>query len=256
MASASEHILKQKNGKENFIKYVTDLSKAFALSVPNEEAMKIRDDIGFFQAVKARLVKFEPGTPKSPDELDNAVRQIISQAVSSDKVVDIFEAAGLKKPDISILSEEFLMEVRNMPHKNLAVELLNKLINDEIRIISRKNIVTGRSFAAMLEKSIKGYHNKTIEAAKIIEELIELGKKLRGENKRGADLGLNEDEIAFYDALETNDSAVKVLGDEQLRTIARELVKTIRRNTNIDWTVRENIQAKMRVEVKMRAATL
>jgi len=250
MASASEHILKQKNGKENFIKYVTDLSKAFALSVPNEEAMKIRDDIGFFQAVKARLVKFEPGTPKSPDELDNAVRQIISQAVSSDKVVDIFEAAGLKKPDISILSEEFLMEVRNMPHKNLAVELLNKLINDEIRIISRKNIVTGRSFAAMLEKSIKGYHNKTIEAAKIIEELIELGKKLRGENKRGADLGLNEDEIAFYDALETNDSAVKVLGDEQLRTIARELVKTIRRNTNIDWTVRENIQAKMRVEVK------
>ena len=137
-----------------------------------------------------------------------------------------------------------------MPHKNLAVELLNKLINDEIRIISRKNIVTGRSFAAMLEKSIKGYHNKTIEAAKIIEELIELGKKLRGENKRGADLGLNEDEIAFYDALETNDSAVKVLGDEQLRTIARELVKTIRRNTNIDWTVRENIQAKMRVEVK------
>ena len=250
MNTASEHVLKQKNGKDNFIQHVTALSKAFALAVPNEEALKIRDEVGFFQAVRARLMKFDTGKAKSDDELDSAVRQIISGAVSSDKVVDIFEAAGLKKPDISILSDEFLMEVRNMPHKNLAVELLKKLLNDEIKNISRKNIVTGRSFADMLEKAIKGYHNKTIEAAKIIEELIALGKKLREENNRGAKLNLSEDEIAFYDALETNDSAVKVLGDEQLRTIARELLKTIRKNTNIDWTVRENIQAKMRVEVK------
>jgi len=247
---AQEHILKQKNGKERFLPYVTQLSQAFALSVPHQEALKIRDDVGFFQAVRARLAKYETGTGKTDEELDSAVKQIISKAVVSDKVIDIFEAAGLKKPDISILSDEFLAEVKGMPQKNLAFELLKKLLNDEIRVRFHKNLVQGRSFAEMLEKAIRKYQNKAIEAAKVIEELIELAKKMREETKRGEDLGLTEDEVAFYDALEVNDSAVKVLGDDTLKTIARELVQAVRNNVTIDWTLRENVQAKLRVMVK------
>jgi len=247
---AQEHILKIKDGKERFMGYVTQLSQAFSLSVPHKEALKIRDDVGFFQAVKVRLTKYETGIAKTEDELDSAIKQIISKAIASDKVIDIFEAAGLKKPDISILSDEFLAEIKDMPHKNLAFELLKKLLNDEIRAISRKKLVQGRSFAEMLEKAIRKYQNKAIEAAKVIEELIELAKKVREDTKRGEDLKLNENEVAFYDALEVNDSAVKVLGDEILKTIARELVQAVRNNVTIDWTLRENIQAKMRVMVK------
>lgn len=250
MAMAEEHILARKNGKEDFLKYVIELSKAFVLSVPHQEALKIRDDVGFFQAVKARLVKFETTAGKSGEELDSAIKQIISKAISSDKVVDIFEAAGLKKPDISIFSDEFLAEIKDMPHKHLAIELLKKLLNDEIRLRKRKNLIQSRSFSEMLEEAVKKYHNKAIEAARVIEELIELAKKMREETKRGENLGLTEDEVAFYDALEVNDSAVKVLGDEILRTIARELVQAVRNNVTIDWTLRENIQAKMRVMVK------
>jgi len=247
---AQEHILNQEKGKERFLPYVTQLSQAFALSVPHEEALKIRDDVGFFQAVRARLAKYEMGTGKTEDQLDSAIKQIISKAIVSDRVIDIFEAAGIKKPDISILSDEFLAEVRNMPHKNLALELLKKLLNDEIKTRVKKNLIQGRSFAEMLEKAIKKYQNKAIEAAKIIEELIELAKKMREADKRGDDLGLTEDEVAFYDALEVNDSAVKVLGDETLRMIARELVTTVRNNVTIDWTLKESVQAKLRVMVK------
>lgn len=247
---AQEHILNQKKGKERFLSYVTQLSQAFALSVPHEEALKIRDDVGFFQAVRARLAKYETGTGKTEDQLDSAIKQIISKAIVSDRVIDIFEAAGIKKPDISILSDEFLAEVRNMPHKNLALELLKKLLHDEIKTRVKKNLIQGRSFAEMLEKAIKKYQNKAIEAAKIIEELIELAKKMREADKRGENLGLAEDEIAFYDALEVNDSAVKVLGDETLRMIARELVSTVRNNVRIDWTLKESVQAKLRVMVK------
>jgi len=247
---AQEHILKQKNGKERFLAYVTQLSQAFALSVPHKDALKIRDDVGFFQAVRARLAKYETGTGKTEDELDSAIKQIISKAVASDRVIDIFEAAGLKKPDISILSDEFLAEVKGMPHKNLAFELLKKLLSDEIKARSRKNLIQGRSFAEMLEKAIRKYQNKAIEAAKVIEELIELAKKMREETRRGEGLGLSEDEVAFYDALEVNDSAVKVLGDETLKTIARELVQAVRNNVTIDWTLKESVQAKLRVMVK------
>jgi len=250
MALAEEHILKQKNGKERLLKYVTQLSKTFALAVPHEEALKIRDDVGFFQAVRSRLAKFETTTGKTQDDLDSAIKQIISEAVVSDRVIDIFEAAGLKKPDISILSDEFLAEVRGMPHENLAFELLKKLLNDEIKVRARKNLIQGRSFAEMLEKAIKKYQNKAIDSARIIEELIELAKQMRKANKRGESLKLTEDEVAFYDALEVNDSAVKVLGDETLRSIARELVKTVRNNVTIDWTLKESIQAKLRVMVK------
>lgn len=247
---AQEHILKQKNGKERFLAYVTQLSQAFALSVPHREALRIRDDVGFFQAVRARLAKYETGSGKTDDQLDSAIKQIISKAVASDKVIDIFEAAGLKKPDVSILSDEFLAEVKGMPHKNLALELLKKLLSDEIRARSKRNLIQGRSFAEMLEKAIRKYQNKAIEAAEVIDEMIELARKMREENKRGEGLGLSDDEIAFYDALEVNDSAVKVLGDETLKTIARELVQAVRNNVTIDWTLKESVQAKLRVMVK------
>jgi ribosomal protein L17 len=230
--------------------YVTQLSQAFALSVPHAETFKIRDDVEFFQAVRSRIAKFETGTGKTDDDLDSAIKQIISKAVVSDRVIDIFEAAGIKKPDISILSDEFLAEVKGMPHKNLAFELLKKLLNDEIKSRSKRNLIQGRSFAELLEQAIKKYQNKAIEAAKVIEELIELAKKMREADKRGEDLGLTFDEVAFYDALEVNDSAVKVLGDDELRMIARELVQTVRNNVTIDWTLKENVQAKLRVMVK------
>ena len=250
IASAMDHILAQKDGKERFVKYTTDLLWAFALSVPNEDALKIRDDVGFFQAVKSQFIKNTTTTGKTQEELDTAIRQIISKAIVSDKVVDIFDSLGLKKPDISILSDEFLEEIRGMKQKNLAFELLKKLLNDEIKARARKNLVQSKSFAEMLEKSIRKYQNKSIETARVIEELIRLAKDMREANKRGEKLNLTEDELAFYDALEVNDSAVKVLGDETLRTIARELADTIRNNVTIDWTLRESVQARLRVMVK------
>jgi type I restriction enzyme R subunit len=182
--------------------------------------------------------------------LELAIRQIVSRAVASDGVIDIFEAAGLKKPDISILSDEFLAEIRGMPHKNLAVEMLRKLLEGEIRTRGRKNIVQGRAFSQLLEDAIRRYQNRAIETAQVIEELIALAKDMREADRRGENLGLTEDEIAFYDALEVNDSAVKVLGDETLRTIAQELARTVRENVRIDWTARENVRAQMRVMVK------
>jgi type I restriction enzyme R subunit len=247
---AQEHVLAQQDGKDRLLGAVRDLSQAFALAVPHEEALRIRDDVGFFQAVRASLVKAAPGETRTEDELDFAVRQIVSRAVLPEGVVDIFAAAGLKKPDISILSDEFLAEVRDMPQRNLAAELLRKLLNAEIQLRRRKNVVQAKSFAEMLEQAIRRYQNRAIEAVAVIEELIALAKQMRQADARGEELGLTEDELAFYDALETNDSAVKVLGDETLRTIARELVKTVRQNVTIDWTVRENVRAQLRVLVK------
>lgn len=171
-------------------------------------------------------------------------------AVASEEVIDIFKAAGLKKPDISILSDEFLAEIQNMPQKNVAVELLRKLLNDEIKLRSRKNVVLSRSFAEMLERTIRSYQNRAIEIAEVIAELIELAKDIREANKRGEKLNLNEDELAFYDALEVNDSAVKVLGDDTLKDIARELVQSVRENATIDWTMKENVRARLRVMVR------
>jgi type I restriction enzyme R subunit len=191
-----------------------------------------------------------PGERRTDEELEHAIRQIVSKAIVSGEVVDIFAAAGLKKPDISILSDEFLAEVRGMPQRNLAVELLQKLLKGEIRTRSRRNVVQARSFAELLEQAIRKYQNRAIEAAKVIEELIQLAKDMRAAEARGENLGLSDDELAFYDALETNDSAVKVLGDETLRAIARELVATVRKNVTIDWTIRDNVRAQLRVLVK------
>jgi len=247
---AMQHILAQKDGKERLLQSVTELSKAFALSVPHEDALRIKDNVGFFQAIRAAIAKYTLVPGKSKEELDTAVRQIVSRAVSSDKVIDIFGTVGLKKPDISILSDEFLAEIQGMPHRNLAIEVLQKLLNDEIKTRSKKNLVLSRSFAEMLEKTIRKYQNRTIEAAQVILELIGLAKEMREAKSRGAKLGLNDDEEAFYDALGVNDSAVQVLGDETLKTIAKELVEAVRRNVTIDWTVKESVRAKLRTIVK------
>ena len=247
---AQEHILAQKDGKERFLQAVMELTKAFTLSVPDEEAIRIRDDVNFFQTVRAAFLKKAPSEKRTEEDLESAIRQIVSRAVASEGVVNIFAEAGLRNPDISVLSDDFLAEVRGMPHRNLAVELLQKLIRGELSTRRRQNVIQARSFAGMLEDAIRRYQNRTIEAAQVIEELIELAKEMREDFARGQELGLNEDELAFYDALETNDSAVKVLGDETLRTIAQELVETVRRNATIDWTVRESVRAGMRNAVR------
>jgi type I restriction enzyme R subunit len=250
LPAAQEHILAQENGKERCVRAVRELSQAFALAVPHAEALRIRDDVAFFQAVQAVLAKRAPGDARPEEDIEHAVRQIISRAVTPEGVVDIFAAAGLAKPDISILSEEFLAEVRGMPQRNLAVELLQKLLKGELASRRRKNVVQARSFAEMLEQTLRRYQNRAIEAAQVIEELIGLARDMRAAQARGEALKLSEDEVAFYDALETNDSAVKLLGDETLRTIAQELVRTVRANVTIDWTLRENVRAQLRVLVK------
>ncbi len=246
---AQEHILAQPQGKENLSRSVAELTHAFALAVPHDEALRIRDDVGFFQAVKAVLAK-SPTQQVGRVDAELAIRQIVSNAIVSEDVVDIFAAAGLKKPDISILSDEFLAEIQAMPQRNLAVELLQKLLKGEIKIRSRRNVVQARKFSELIEASLRRYQNRAIETAQVIEELIGLAKDLNEALRRGERLGLNEDELAFYDALEVNDSAVQVLGDASLRAIAKELVENVRKNTTIDWTQRENVQARLRVIVK------
>ena len=250
LPAAQEHILAQENGKDRCIQAVRALSQAFALAVPHEDALGIRDDVGFFQAVRAVLAKSAPSAARSEAELDHAVRQIISRAVASEGVLDIFAAAGLEKPDISVLSDEFLAEVKGMPQRNLAVELLQKLLKGELAIRRRKNLVQARSFAEMLAQTLRRYQNRAIEAAQVVEELIGLARAMSAASARGEQLGLTEAELAFYDALATNDSAVQVLGDETLCRIARALVETVRNNATIDWMLRENVRAKLRVLVK------
>lgn len=248
--SAMEHILKEKGKKERFAREVTALLKAFSLAVPHDKAMKIKEEVGFFQAVKSAISKTTETGKESEEKFDTAIKQILSKAVISDRIIDIFEAAGIQKPELSILSEGFLAEVKEMPQKNLAFEALKKLLNDEIKIMSKRNIVKGKSFMDMLDKTIKKYTNKSVEAAQVIEELIELARKVREEKGRGKQQNMTEDEIAFYDALEVNDSAVKVLGDETLRKIALELTQMIRTSVTIDWTQRESVQAGIRLKVK------
>jgi type I restriction enzyme, R subunit len=251
---AEEHVLGLEDGKARFIREVTLLSQAFALSIPHPQAMKIKDDVAFFQAVKARLVKFEAtSTGKSDFEIESAIKQVVDQALSSDKVVDIFDAAGIDKPEISglgVLSDEFLLEVKGMMHKNLALELLKKLLNDEIKSRTRTNLVKSRKLLEMLEDSIRRYQNNLFTTTEIIQKLIDLAREIRETDKEGERLGLNKDEVAFYNALEVNDSAVQVLGDEQLKEIAREIADKVRANATIDWTIRESARAKLMVVVR------
>ena len=250
LPAAQEHILGLEDGKTRLLNEVAALSKAFSLVVPHERAIEIRDDVAFFQAVRGVLAKLTAREETQSEAADFAIKQLVSKAVVPEGVVDIFAAAGLEKPDISILSDEFLAEVRDLPQRNLAVELLEKLLNDEIKTHSRQNVVRARSFAEMLENSIRAYQNRTIEAAQVIEELIQTARELREAAERGEELGLSSDELAFYDALETNDSAVQVLGDEKLRIIAIELLETVHDNVTIDWTMKESVRANLRRLVK------
>ena len=248
--AALEHVTDQDRGTQRLKTTVTELSQAFSLIPMHPEAMRIRDDVEFIQGVRSSLEKGKKGEARSDEELDHAVRQIISRAVTPEGVMDIFAAVGLDKPDISILSDEFLMEVKGLPYKNVAVELLQKLLKGEVRMRRGRNAVQSRAFSELLEQSLRRYQNRAIETAQVIEELIDLARQMREADARGEKLGLTEDELAFYDALETNDSAVRVLGDDTLRDIARELVKTVRANVKIDWTIRENVRAELRTIVK------
>lgn len=248
--AAMEHILTHHDGKKRFMDEVTRLVKAFALSIPDNRALAIRDEVAFFQALRSTFAKSTSVEGRAKEDIDGAIKQLVSQAVASQEVINIFDAAGLKTPDISILSDEFLEDVRHLPQRNLALELLRKLLDDEIKTRGRRNVVQARSFADMLEKTIRRYQNRTIDAAQVITELIDIAKEVRDATQRGAELGLSEEEMAFYDALAENQSAREVMGDKQLALIALELLKAVRANVTIDWSVKQGARAKIRVLVK------
>ncbi|MBZ0180111.1 MAG: type I restriction endonuclease subunit R [Melioribacteraceae bacterium] len=249
--AAEEHILSLENGKKRFINEVTALSRAFAIAIPHEQAMDVKDEVSFFQAVKARLAKFDvTGTSKTDEEIETTIRQVIDKALVTDKVIDLFDAAGIKKPDISILSEDFLLEVKNMEHKNVALEVLRKLLNDEIKSRTRTNLVQGKSLMEMLENSIKKYHNKILTAAEVIEELIKLGKEIQEMDKEPKEMGLSEFEYAFYTAVANNKSAMELMQKDKLRELAIVLFDRVRQNASIDWTIKESVKAKLKVIVK------
>ena len=251
--AAVEHVLSLEDGKNRFVREVTLLSKAFAIALPHDEAMDAKDEIAFFQAVKARLVKFDAvigGGGMTDYQVETAIKQVIDQALVSEQVVDIFDAAGIKKTEISVLNDDFLEEMRGMKHKNLAIEVLKKLLNEEIRVRSKHNLVQSRSLMEMLESSIKRYQNNVISSAEILEEFIRQAKEIRNSDKRGEELGLSKDELAFYDAVAQNNSAKELLGDETLLKLARVLVESVRKNATIDWTVKESVKKKLRVIVK------
>jgi type I restriction enzyme R subunit len=249
--AGQEHVLEQEDGKKRFVQVVTEISSAFALCAASDEATEIRDDVSFFQAIQAALNKQSSGSGKTPEQIDAAIRQLVSSAITTDgQVIDVFTAAGLPKPDISILSEQFLTEVRGLKHKNVAAELLAKLLKDELKVRARRNLVQSQLFSDKLKKTLNAYHNRAIATQEVIEELIKLAKEMGAANKRGEDLGLTDDEVAFYDALATNESAVKAMGDDKLKVIAAELITKVRQSVTIDWTLRESARAKIKVIVK------
>ncbi|MEN9303961.1 MAG: hypothetical protein RL264_2390 [Bacteroidota bacterium] len=249
--AAEEHILGLEDGKKRYINEVTALSKAFAIAVPHDQAMDLKDEVSFFQAVKARLAKFESsGSGKTDDEIETTIRQIIDKALISEQVIDIFDAAGIKKPDISILSDEFLLELKGMEHKNVALEVLKKLLNDEIKSRSKMNLVRSQTFLEMLENSIKKYHNKILTAAEVIEELIHISKQIVDSDKESENMGLTDFEYAFYAAVANNDSALELMQQDKLRELAVVLTEVIRKNASIDWTIKESVKAKLKVAVK------
>lgn len=246
-----DYVLGLTDGKKRFVNEVNALSKAFSIAIPHDKAMEIKDEVCFFQAVKARLCKFDAtSSNKSDEEIETTIRQVVDKALVSEKVVDVFDAAGIKKPDISILSEEFLLELKGMQHKNIALEVLRKLLNDEIKVRMQRNLVQGRTLMEMLENSIAKYHNKVITAVEVIDELIGLSKHILAQDDAAQSLGLSDYEFAFYSAVADNDSAMELLGKDKLRELAVVLTETIRNNTSIDWEIKENVRAKMRVAIK------
>lgn len=249
--AAEEHILGLEDGKKRYINEVTALSKAFAIAVPHDQAMDAKDEVSFFQAIKARLAKFDStGSGKTDEEIETTIRQVIDKALVSEQVIDVFDAAGIKKPDISILSEEFLMELKGMEHKNVALEVLKKLLNDEIKARAKKNLVKSRTFLEMLENSIKKYHNKILTAAEVIDELIQLSKDIVEMDSEAKQMGLTDYEYAFYTAVANNDSAIELMQKDTLRELAVVLTDTIRQNASIDWQIKESVKAKLKVAVK------
>lgn len=247
---AEEHILGLEDGKKRYIEEVTALSSAFAIAIPSDPAMDAKDEIAFFQAVKARLVKFESKETRSDEEIETTIRQVIDQALVTEQVIDIFDASGIKKPDISILSEEFLLEVKNMKHKNIALEVLKKLLNDEIKTRTKTNLVQSKSLMEMLENSIKKYHNKIITAVEVIDELINISKDIKSMDKEPKELGLTDFEYAFYTAVANNESAKELMSKEVLRELAVVLTQKVRENASIDWTIKESVRAKLKIAVK------
>lgn len=255
LSQAVDFILEGRDDRRNrYIDAVTALSRAYALATPHAEALAIRDEVAFFQAVKGPLMKEQSSgvtrTGRTTQELDWAVQRIVDRAVAPDGIVDLFQLAGLERPNISILSDEFLVEVAALPRQNIAVELLRRLIEDEIRARRRTNLVQAGSFADKLSDAVDRYNKQAVSAMRVINELIAIAKEMQAANQRGEELGLSEEELAFYDALAQNQSAVEVMGDEQLAYLARELLQTIRRNATIDWSVQESARAKMRITVK------
>ncbi|MDH4405648.1 MAG: type I restriction endonuclease subunit R, partial [Cyanobium sp. D14.bin.5] len=251
LPACQEYILQQENGKQRWLQVVAELSRAFALCAASDEATEIRDDVSFFQALQAALSKQSSSTGKTPEQMDAAIRQLVSKAITTEgQVIDVFTAAGLPKPDISILSDQFLAEVRGLKHRNVAAELLEKLLKDELKVRSKRNLVQSQVFSEKLKKALNAYHNRAITTAEVIEELIALAKDLDAATKRGESLGLTDDEVAFYDALAANDSAVQAMGDDKLKLIAAELITQVKKSVTIDWTLREGARAKIRVMVK------
>ncbi|HBR27982.1 MAG TPA: DEAD/DEAH box helicase, partial [Firmicutes bacterium] len=249
--AAEEHILGLENGRKRYINEVTALSQAFSLAIPHEQAMEVKDKVAFFQAIKSRLVKFDStGTGTTDAEMETAIKQVIDQALVTEQVIDVFDAAGIKKPDISILSDEFLLEVKNMQHKNIALEVLKKLLNDEIKARTKKNLIQSKTLMEMLENSITKYHNKIITAAEVIDELINLGKEIQAMDQEPQEMGLSDYEYAFYTAIANNESAREVMGKEKLRELAVVLYQKVRDNASIDWTIKESVKAKLKVVVK------
>ena len=249
--AGQEHILDQEDGKKRWLQLVTELTRAFALCAASDEATQIRDDVSFFQALQAALNKQSSSNRKTPEQIDAAIRQLVSRAITTEgQVIDVFIAAGLPKPDISILSDQFLAEVRGLKRKNVAAELLEKLLKDELKVRATRNLVQSQVFGEKLKKTLNAYHNRAISTMQVIEELIKLAKDLDAASKRGEDLGLTEDELAFYDALAANESAVVAMGDDKLRLIAAELITQVRKSVTIDWMLRDGARAKIRVMVK------
>ena len=249
--SAEDYILGLDHGKKRFINAVTALSQAFSIAMPHEQAMDVKDEIAFFQAVKARLTKFDHSNAGKTDEgIGSAIKQVIDKALVSEKVIDVFDAAGIKKPDISVLSDEFLLEVKNMQHKNLAMKVLKKLLNDEIKTRARKNLIQSRTLMEMLETSIKKYHSKILTAAEFINELISLGKDIQSMDDEPKILGLSDFEYAFYMAIPDNTSASELMQKDKLRELAVVLFEKVKANTSIDWTIKENVKAKIKVVIK------
>jgi len=248
-----DYIFSQENGEQSFTENTKNLLKAFAISVPHERAMAIRDDVALFQAIKSRLVKISDRNEggKTDEEMETAIKQIISEAIPADNVIDIFDAAGIKKPNIEILDERFLQELKDLPQKNLAVELLKKLLKDEIKKRTKINLVESKKFSEMLEDAIIRYHNGMIDTVEFLEKvLIPFAQQMKEADQRGDKLGLDYREYAFYTALEVNNSAVAVLGDDILRHIAQELLKTVRNSTTIDWTIKESVQSALRRNIR------